>query len=145
MVNIFPRAYFSEVLLTAFGLVAWVFVAWMVWSTGRDVYRAIQASEENKRAANPKWNFSVSLIFQGMGFFASELWRLFETTLLVGIGLWMMFHSIEGQPVEFWNLQENLRFDRVLAVMITGSKMMASLTARYFRRKANRVDGILHD
>lgn len=139
MVNILTHAYFSELLLTIFALVAWVFVSWMVWSTGRDVYRAIQASEDSR------WNFSASIIFQGIGFFAAELWRWFETTLLLGIGLWSVFHSIDNLPVYFWDLEQNLRPDRVLAVMITGAKMMAGLTARYFRRKANRIDGIMHD
>jgi hypothetical protein len=139
MVNIFPRAYFSEFLLLIFGAIAWFLVAWMAWSTGRDLYRAFLASEDSR------WKFSAGMILQGFGYFAAELWRLFETTLLLSIGIWSVLHSIDGNPVKFWNFEENLRPDRVIALMITGAKMMAGLTARFFRRKANTADGIQHD
>jgi hypothetical protein len=134
-----PRAYLSELLLLIFGVIAWVLVAWMVWSTGRDVYRATIANGDSR------WKFSVGMIYQGFGYFAAELWRLVEVTLLLGIGVWAVFHSIDGKPVQFLNVQENLRPDRVIGLMITWSKMMAGLTARFFRRKANKADGILHD
>jgi hypothetical protein len=136
---LFPRAYFSELLLLVCAVIAWVLVAWMVWSTGRDLYRAALAND------GVRWKFSLGMIYQGFGYFAAELWRLFEVSLLVGIGLWSVVHSIDWKPVEFWNLQENLRPDRVIALMITMAKMMAGLTARFFRRKANQADGINHD
>jgi hypothetical protein len=139
MAYLFPRAYFSELLLLIFGAIAWAMVAWMAWSTGKDLYRAILTTE------NSRWKFSLGMIFQGFGYFAAEVWRLFETTLLLGIGIFSVVMSSDGHMVDFWNWQENIRADRVLILMIAGSKMMAGLTARFFRRKANRADGIKHD
>jgi hypothetical protein len=136
---LFPRAYVSELLLLLFAIIAWVLVAWMAWSTGRDLYRAALANND------PRWKFSLGMIYQGFGYFAAELWRLFEVTLLLSIGLWSVLHSIDDLPVNAWDLQQNLRPDRVIALLITGAKMMAGLTARYFRGKANRADGIFHD
>lgn len=139
MVNILPRAYFSEFFQLCCAVTAWFFVVTMVFSTGLDLLKAIDARKGGK------WSVPVSLLFQGKGYFTAELWRLIETTLLVGIGIWSIFHSIDSNPVEFWNLEDNLRADRVIMILITVCKMNAAITARYFRHRANIADGIQHD
>lgn len=139
MVNIFPQAYLIELLQLVCAVIAWLFVAWMVYSTGIDLRRAIDAQK------NPRWTVPSSFIAQGKGYFTAEIWRLIETTLLILIGIWMVIHSIDGKPVLFFDIEENLRLDRLTAFAITTCKMMAAFTARYFRHLANAQDGIQHD
>lgn len=139
MVNILPHAYFSEFLQLCFAVIAWIFVAGMVFSTGVDLQKALDA------LTGDSWKVRISLIFQGKGYFTAELWRLLETSLLLVVGIWSLTHSANGQPVIFWDLQNNLRADRIVLILITMCKMNAAFTARYFRHKANLADGVTHD
>jgi hypothetical protein len=137
MKNILPHAYFTEATWLVMALSAEVLVIWMATSTWQDREKLRAYVKGHKGFVVPFAYFS-----QANGNYRAELWRVGEVTLILGVAaFYTLFHSHEGQPVEFWNFWENVAPIRLLANAITACKVGSALTARWHRRDADILDG----
>jgi hypothetical protein len=133
MDNLLPHAYFNELLQCVLAGLGWILIAWMAFSAYIDFQRLKIVMRAHKRTITiPK-----DYIWQAKGSLTAELWRLLEITQLLIIGIWSVTYSTDNQPVIFWDWDANVNVWRVLAVTITLCKMMAALTARYYRMRIN--------
>jgi hypothetical protein len=135
MNNILPHAYFVEVVWLVESLVTLGLVAWAATSTHNDRTRL----QIQLRA----WSTKIPRSYtpQADGSYRAELWRALETLgLLAGAVYVTFFHSLDGRPVIFWDLWENLQPMRLLWVFVTTCKLGASFTARYHRYLADLYD-----
>lgn len=140
MYNLLPQAYFIEVVQWALALIAVVLVAWMVYDTWVDLQTYREAIRRDRE-------LPLDWFWQALGNYRQERWRLFETLLLLGVGSWSLITSTPdgkvyyiwdyNHSVVFWDYHQNINVWRVIALLITACKVGSSLTARYYRHRAN--------
>jgi hypothetical protein len=141
MINVLPQAYFIEVLQLTMACTALVLVCWMIYDTWFELEVQREAKKNDPTLPEDWWWWAV-------GSYKQELWRLFETSVLTGVGFWSVFTSTPDgwtyyywfdykHSVSFWDPYQNLNVWRIVAILITGAKFGASITARYYRQLAN--------